>query len=51
MKKIASMVAALGMFTALTVSTPARADVSICSIDPSTSYYSWFAHAVGMCNN
>jgi hypothetical protein len=46
--KIVSAVAALAVFASLTVSSPAEA-VSICSLDPDTNYYSWFAHAMGMC--
>lgn len=47
--KIASVVMAMAVFAVLAVSTPARADTSVCSLDPNTNYSSWFAHAVGMC--
>ncbi len=46
-KKLAAL-SAMIVFSSLAAATPARA-ASICSLDPDTSYYAWFAWAFGYC--
>lgn len=43
---------AMATFLSIAGATAASAATSssICDVDPSTSYYSWFAHAFGYCS-
>ena len=50
MRRKLTAAAAILVFTTLAAATPARA-ASICSVDPDTSYYAWFAWTFGYCRS